>query len=191
MPQVPVLDHVALLVRSAASAAALCGTHGFELGPTEDFPGEGTREVYVGPPDAAGKLLLMEAIGPGPYRSALEKRGPGLHHVAVHVASIDEYIAGLTGSGWLLHPSSVHMLAHRKTAYLARPGLAVLIEVQQTQQARAGGKAFIGEVAIVGESLHGRLLDALGVQGLSIAGKDGASITIGGKRYMVEDLARS
>jgi len=160
---VPKLSHVAVLVPSAHKAATVCKQAGYELGPVEDFPSEGTREIYVGAPATDGLLLLMEAIGPGPYRNALEKRGPGLHHIAVNVGSIEDYLADLAGSGWLLHPASLHTLVHRKTVYLARPGLRVLIEVQQPDDMSTSSSVqpFISEVHVEGEGEHQRLLDCL------------------------------
>lgn len=184
----PSLSHVALLVRSAKAAAAVCEAAKWELGPVEDFPSEGTREIYVGPPGKDALLLLMQAIGPGPYRGALKKRGPGLHHVAVNVASIEDYVASLAGSGWLLHPASLHTLAKRKTVYLARPGLGALIEVQQPKQPSPGRERFVSEVFVEGDREHRRVLDALGVPGLKLAGKKGAALVIGTKRFALADL---
>lgn len=186
---VPALSHVAVLVRSAEAAAAVCKAAEWELGPLEDFPSEGTREIYVGPPANESLLLLMEAIGPGPYRNALEKRGPGLHHVALNVGSIDDYVASLAGSGWLLHPSSLHTLAHRKVVYLARPGLGALIEVQQTDDADPSPRPrFISDVFLEGAQEHQCLLDALRVPGLQLAGSDGSGIAIAGRRIPIADL---
>jgi hypothetical protein len=181
---------VAVLVPSARSAAAVCKARKWELGPVEDFPSEGTREIYVGPPASNALLLLMEAIGPGPYRNALAKRGPGLHHVAVNVASIDDYLKSLAGSGWLLHPASLHTLARRKTVYLARPGLGALIEVQQPGKLDSSRRQrFVSEVCIEGDREHRRLVDALRVPGLRLAGKGGARLTIGKKRVALAELA--
>lgn len=161
------LSHVAMLVRAAEGAAAVCKAAEWELGPVEDFPSEGTREVYVGPPSSDALLLLMEAIGPGPYRTALEKRGPGLHHVGVNVASIDDYVASLAGTGWLVHPASIRTLARRKTVCLARPGLGALVEVTQPKKIDSSRDRarFISEVFVEGAREHQRLLDALGSAG--------------------------
>ena len=185
------LSHVAVLVPSAKNAAAVCKASDWELGPVEDFPSEGTREIYVGPPAKGALLLLMEATGPGPYRKALEKRGPGLHHVAIDVASIDEYVKSLVGSGWLLHPTSLQTLAKRQTVYLSRPGLRALIEVQQPDKLSPDRAKFISEVFIEGDREHKRLVDALRVEGVQLAGKEGAGLVIGGRRLAVADLARA
>jgi len=184
------LSHVALLVRSAKNSAAFCKDSGFEPGPAEDFPKEGTREVYVGMPANEGLLLLMEAIGPGPYQTALDKRGSGLHHIAINVESVEGYVANLAGSGWLLHPMSLHTLAHQNTVYLARPGLRTLIEVQkQNKNSLNNQDRFISKVFVEGGSEQQRLLDALGIPGLLLAHNEGPGLVIGQKRISIAKLA--
>ena len=126
------LDHVGLLVESAEKSAEHFRSRNLEVGPTEDFPSEGTREIYVGSRTQHGKVLLIEAIGPGPYLSALERRGPGLHHVALGVPDIRSFVTGLMGSGWHLHPISLTALAHTSTVWLARAGTPVLIELSNS-----------------------------------------------------------
>ncbi len=81
----PILNHVALLVPSVVRAAEALRGYGFSIGEVEEWEGELTREIYVGY-GAKASLLLMEPAGEtGSYRRALEKRGPGLHHLAVDV----------------------------------------------------------------------------------------------------------
>ena len=95
------LNHIALLVRSARSGAGLLKKYGLVTGPLQTWEGEGTLEVYAGEESLSARLLLMEAVKSGAYARALEKRGPGLHHLAVDVPDLGSYIAGLSGSGWL------------------------------------------------------------------------------------------
>ncbi|UYV12353.1 MAG: hypothetical protein NCW75_13765 [Phycisphaera sp.] len=100
------LDHAALLVRSIEGMLARLGQVDADCGPIEEFPGEGTRELYLGPPGRPGRLLLIEPLGEdGPYARALWKRGPGLHHAAFATASIDAFLSD--NPGWLLHPISL------------------------------------------------------------------------------------
>lgn len=80
------LDHVAVLVHDLESALARVRDAFPEpaVGPIEKFPGEGTREVYVGDDDHDARLLLLQPMGStGPYARRLRRHGPGLHHVAV------------------------------------------------------------------------------------------------------------
>lgn len=126
-------SHVAVLVPSARRAAAHLAKHGYEIGPPQEWHEEGTLEVYV-EQRRSNALLLMEAIGPGPYQDALAKRGPGLHHLAVDVLDVKGFVGSLAGSGWLLHPRSLETLASTRTAFLARPGFPALIEVQERDE---------------------------------------------------------
>lgn len=126
------LDHVALVVASIETALARLEPLELAVGPVEEFPAEGTREVYVGAPGCAARLLLMQPTSAqGPYARALAARGPGLHHVAVNVAALEAHVDRLRG--WLLHPKSLESIAHGRTAWLARPGVGTLIEVREAE----------------------------------------------------------
>lgn len=135
LSQKSVLNHVALLVPSVEKSAEYLRRQNFTIGPTERWDGEGTLEIYVS--DSAspmGRLLLMEPIKEGAYTRAMEKRGPGLHHIAIDVLNVEHFIDELSGSGWLLHPTSIKTLKQTQTAWLSRPGIPTLIEVQQREQ---------------------------------------------------------
>jgi len=97
------IDHLALLVPSVERAAATLARLGVDaIGARDAFPDEGTAEIYVGAPGRGARLLLMEAIGPGPYRRALERRGPGLHHLALVVGDVEAAVARGLAAGWAL-----------------------------------------------------------------------------------------
>lgn len=83
MPIQAQLSHIAFLVESAHDSAKKLEQKGFPVGPAESFEGEGTLEIYVGDPSHTSLLLLMQAEGDGAYKRALQKRGPGLHHIAI------------------------------------------------------------------------------------------------------------
>lgn len=78
------LDHVAVAVHSIEESAAL-----FELltgdtrSPPEELPDQGVRVSFV------GSVELLEPLGPDTIVGRfLERRGPGLHHVAYRVDDI-------------------------------------------------------------------------------------------------------
>ena len=126
------LDHVGVLVADLSAALPLaCARLELEAGPVESFPDEGTRECYLG--SGPARLLLLEAIGPGPYRSALERRGPGLHHLGYQFAGpLQESLPLLPG--WLLHPHSLVSMS-QGTLWLARPGVPLLLEITRGETA--------------------------------------------------------
>jgi hypothetical protein len=103
----------------------------------------------------------MEAIAEGPYKKALNKRGPGLHHIAIDVESIELFIKSITGSGWLLHPQSLATIKHQ-TVYLARPGFPCLIEVQQKNNLNEE-EIFVNEIGLNFEAQLNRLVEVLGL----------------------------
>jgi hypothetical protein len=129
-----ILNHVAILVENIETALAKCYFPSHLLCKIEEFESEGTRELYIGSNKQMGRLLLIQANRAGPYHTALNKRGPGLHHIALDVLNIDEYVASLTGSGWFLHPKSLEFYKSHKQVFLSRPGVPVLIEIQHKEK---------------------------------------------------------
>lgn len=173
-----VLDHVALLVRSIETALERIAPWGLEPGPVEEFPGEGTRECYLGDANQRGRLLLMQPLGEeGPYARALRKRGPGLHHVALRVPDLDAFLSSVTG--WLLLPHSVTSIP-QGTAWLARPGVGTLLEV--AQNAEPLGATAVEQVQVPG------LLPEQELEGLTRSPDDVAWLTVGGGRRSVAEL---
>lgn len=155
------LDHAAVLVRSIEnSAALLSGLLGADMpsaNEIEEFEGEGTRELYLGDFDKqSGLLLLMQALDPAgeaPYARALAKRGPGLHHLGMHVSDL----AGMVGeaadlSGW----SSVGVLDRhaefcrgcKKTEWLFCRGVPTLLEVSQASGDSVGASPIVTTVEL-------------------------------------------
>lgn len=161
MPNQIAPSHVAILVPSVRKAADYLSQFDFHIGAEEEWDGEGTREIYV-ERCKGNSLLLMEPIMPGAYQRALENRGPGLHHLAIDVLELEKFIGALSGSGWLLHPSSIESMRHVRTAYLARPGFPGLIEVQEKTELHSK-PLFVNEVHLQSDSQHNKLVQSIGL----------------------------
>ncbi|MEL6181056.1 MAG: VOC family protein [Myxococcota bacterium] len=131
------LDHVALVVEDLETTLhTLREIPGVPIGPIQEFPDEGTREVYLGEERQAALLLMQPLNTDGPYAQALAKCGPGLHHIALHVPSVELMLEQLAGSGWYLHLQSISTLRRHRTVWLARPGVGVLVELHESQNQR-------------------------------------------------------
>lgn len=127
-------SHVALLVPSVDASGEYLKSCGFQLGAPEVFEGEGTKELYAGSyATRSGLLLLLEAIDEGPYKRALQKRGPSLHHIALDVLNIESFVTKAQGAGWNLHPVSQESMEYQ-TAWLYLKEMPTLIEVHQTKK---------------------------------------------------------
>lgn len=180
-----VLNHVAILVESIEAALEAQPFTTDLLGEIEEFPSEGTRELYVGNDNQIGRLLLMQAIGDGPYQNALNKRGPGLHHIALDVLNIDEFVTNLSGSGWLLHPKSIEFYKSHKQIYLSRPTVPVLMEIQERKRL-IDNESFIEELEFPFEK--GRLLESLCCERLNMSNE--IKMKISGREIRIKDLLK-
>jgi hypothetical protein len=186
----PILNHVAVLVRSVERFAEKLQKLGLTVGKVEKWPGEGTLEIYVGEPPQRGRLLLMEPYTEGAYQRALDKRGPGLHHTAIDVNDLEGFIDSISGSGWLLHPKSIQSISKLRTAWLSRPGVPTLIEVQQRekQSERMAATPFISQIEIPLDLDDRRLITALACSEVVATGNDHCHVFIGSTRLSLGDL---
>ena len=155
-------SHVAILVPSVRKAADYLKQFDFKIGEEEAFEGEGTKEIYV-ELGRANSLLLLEPFKPGAYQRALEKRGPGLHHLAVDVLNLESFLEAITPSGWLLHPVSLKTIKQTKTVWLSRPGFPALIEVHERKELNEE-PLFVSEIILKMDPVHEKLLKPIGLE---------------------------
>jgi methylmalonyl-CoA epimerase len=137
MPELP-LDHVGIAVRSIAEALPLFQLiTGGEGSPTESVPDQGVAVAFVG--SGAARLELIEPITPeSPVARFLERRGPGLHHLAYAVPDVAAALERLRRAGIQLVDQQPRLGAHgRRVAFLhpASTG-GVLIELVEDAAAR-------------------------------------------------------
>jgi catechol 2,3-dioxygenase-like lactoylglutathione lyase family enzyme len=181
-------DHVALLVRDLEAARQRLARLGLDEGTVGEYPGEGTRELYLGSPAAPGRLLLMQPLGDeGPYARALAKRGPGLHHVALAVPDPSDFAQDQPG--WLAHPHTLQSLP--EVAWLCRPGVGVLLEIigAAGDADAPADDATVSCVEVELQRADAALLDQLGVAGTALkASQAGSWITIAGERLNASEV---
>ncbi|MFZ5675330.1 MAG: hypothetical protein ACOZAM_20430 [Pseudomonadota bacterium] len=165
-------SHVAILVPSVLKAADNLRQFDFEIGEEDVFPE--TREIYVQGGER-NALLLMEAREAGSYRRALQKRGPGIHHLAIDVLDLEGFLSSIAGSGWFLHLNSLQTMKEFRTAYLARPGFPALIEVQEKAELM-DGPLFVDGVSLRFDSDLMQLLKPVGLDRIVTAGSPSLSL---------------
>lgn len=96
------LDHVAIAVRSIGEALpsfeAVSGAKG---SPPEILGAQGVRVCFIG--EGPGRLELLEPTGDDtPVGRFLDRRGPGLHHIAYRVPDLVAALASLERQGMTL-----------------------------------------------------------------------------------------
>ncbi len=93
------IDHVGIAVADLDAALALYeGTFGMPVAHRETVEEQGVEAVLLDVGE--GHIELLRPLGPDtPVGKFLERKGPGLHHVAYRVEDIDATLADLASGG--------------------------------------------------------------------------------------------
>ena len=92
------IDHIGILVKNVDETARLCQElFGAKLGEAETVPEQGVKIVPIEMDGA--RLEIMEPLPGSAMEKTLEKRGPGLHHIAFAVDDVDKELGSLTSKG--------------------------------------------------------------------------------------------
>jgi methylmalonyl-CoA/ethylmalonyl-CoA epimerase len=128
-----VLDHIGIAVKDLDESLALFrDAFGLELDAPEEVPSQRVRAHFIPVGEAA--LELLEPTAPdSPIARFVEKRGPGLHHVALRVDDIRAALAHLKARGVRLIDEEPRPGAHHSLVAFIHPASAhgVLVELKQ------------------------------------------------------------
>ena len=92
------IDHLGIAVKSLAEARKFYETLGLQVMPEETVEAEKVRLAMV--PIGESRLELLEPTSPdSPIAKFLDKRGAGLHHVALHISDLAGTVERLKASG--------------------------------------------------------------------------------------------
>lgn len=137
------LDHVGIAVADLASAVGWYRDRlGLEVAHVESVASQQVRAHFL--PAGACQLELLEATAPGsPIAKFLEKRGPGLHHVALAVDDIHGALAELRAAGVRLIDETPRPGAEGALVAFVHPSAAqgVLVELKQPAVGVRAGQA--------------------------------------------------
>lgn len=185
------LNHLSLITASLDKVREKLGAQDVPIGTVESFPNEGTREFYAGDPKQSCRLLVQEPLEKhGSYRRALDKFGPGIHHLALSVPDPRQYVEKLQGSGWYVLPGSLKTVDN--LLWLGRPGLRFLVEIVRGPYDQ--NESFISNIQVpcTEPKLLTNLAIAAGAKHLHdvepILPTDDLKLTIAGFRWNLKDL---
>jgi methylmalonyl-CoA/ethylmalonyl-CoA epimerase len=93
------IDHIGIATRHLDEALTLWrDTLGLKVTSTEDVTEQGVRVAML--PVGESQIELLEPLTPNsPVGKFLEKRGPGIHHVALRVTNIQAALVQLKENG--------------------------------------------------------------------------------------------
>jgi methylmalonyl-CoA/ethylmalonyl-CoA epimerase len=128
------LDHIAIAVPDLdAAVRRFVDDLGLSLDGQDDVPSQKTRTAFI-PVAGPTRIELVTPIGgEGPIQAALDKRGPGLHHICFRVDDLDADVARLKAKGWAFTTASPTAGAHGTRVIFVHPKSAggVLIELSE------------------------------------------------------------
>lgn len=128
-----VLDHVGIAVRELDDAVRFYRENlGLEIDPPEEVGSQRVRAHFI--PVGESALELLEATAPdSAIAKFVEKRGPGLHHVALRVEDIRAALAELKAKGVRLIDEQPRPGAHHSLVAFLHPASThgVLVELKQ------------------------------------------------------------
>ena len=134
------IEHIGIATRSIEEALGFWrDALGLEVRHTETVEGQGVRVAML--PAGEPRVELLEPTGPDtPVAKFLEKRGPGLHHIAVRVADIRAALARLKSGGARLIDEEPRVGAGGCLVAFVHPAAAggVLLELVQHSNEPAG-----------------------------------------------------
>jgi len=92
------IDHLGIAVTSIEDARAFYESLGLAIVNQETIESEGVKVAML--PVGESRIELLEALSPDtPVGRFIAKRGPGLHHIALHVNDISATFESLKASG--------------------------------------------------------------------------------------------
>jgi LAO/AO transport system kinase len=125
------LDHIGIAVRSLETAARFYReVLGLEVGPPELLPDDGIAAAFVALGDVRIEFLEPSTVD-GPVARFIERRGEGIHHIALAVPDIARALEAARGAGFGLIDQNPRPGAHgRRIAFLhPKSTQGVLVEL--------------------------------------------------------------
>lgn len=131
------IDHIGIAVQSIQDALTFWARGlQVDVAHEEVVPSQKVQTAFI-PIGETSIELLEPTSADSPIAKALEKRGPGIHHLCFEVADIHATLASLKASGAQLIDEQPRPGAHGKLVAFVHPKSTggVLIELSQTQPA--------------------------------------------------------
>lgn len=126
------IDHLGIAVKSLAQARKFYEQLGLEVSGEETIAHEKVRVAMI--PVGESRIELLEATGPeSVIAKFIEKRGEGLHHVAIHVPDLTRAVEQLRVTGTRFVSDEIKIGAGGHLYVFVHPSSAggVLLELVQ------------------------------------------------------------
>lgn len=129
------IDHLGIAVRDLDRARMFYELLGMQVGPTEEVPHEQVRVAMI--QTGESRIELLEPLGEDSVVGRfLDRRGEGLHHVALQVDDIADVFAEMKAAGMRLVSDALNIGADGQLYFFVHPSSAggVLMEICQSAE---------------------------------------------------------
>ena len=93
------IDHIGIAVKDMDESIKLYESLGFKVTGVEEVAEQKVKVAFL--PCGDSEIELLESTSPdGPIAKFIEKKGPGVQHVAIRVENIEEAIAEMKAKGF-------------------------------------------------------------------------------------------
>jgi methylmalonyl-CoA/ethylmalonyl-CoA epimerase len=131
------IDHLGIAVKSLAQAKKFYQTLGLEITDEEVVESEKVKVAMI--PLGDSRIELLEPTGPdSTVAKFLEKRGEGLHHVALHVPDLSHAVEELKASGARLISDEIKVGAGGHLYVFVHPSSTGGVLLELVQEAALG-----------------------------------------------------
>lgn len=134
------IDHLGIAVRDLRQARGFYELLGMKPGPEETVEHEQVRTTMI--PAGESRIELLEPTAPDSVIGRfIERRGEGLHHIALQVDDISDVFAEMKGAGLKLVSEELKIGAGGHVYFFVHPSSAggVLVEICQNAEADIPG----------------------------------------------------
>lgn len=95
------IDHIGIAVKSIEEAAKIYNDLGLKIEGTETVESQKVKVAFI--PVGQSRIELLEPTTPdGPTGQFIEKRGEGIHHIALKVDDLEQALKELSAKGYQL-----------------------------------------------------------------------------------------
>ncbi len=124
------INHIGIAVRNIEEAVKLyTDVFGLKVSEIEIVADQKVRTAVI--PVGESKIELIEPTDQeGPIAKYIEKRGEGMHHLALEVSNVEDALRTMTANGIpLIDEKPRHGVENTRIAFLHPKGTRVLIEL--------------------------------------------------------------
>ena len=99
--QIKGIDHIGIAVKNLEEAAKLYTDLGLTVEGTETVESQKVKVAFI--PVGQSRVELLEPTAPdGPTAQFIEKKGEGIHHIALKVDNVEKALEELSAKGYQL-----------------------------------------------------------------------------------------